>query len=54
MIYKIKQVYTMLFPKLKEDDKKLIEDNLEGVEREIFEAMHPYDKKHSVNVLKGV
>ncbi len=33
---------------------KLIEENLEGVEREIFEEMHPYDKKHSVNVLKGV
>ena len=27
---------------------------MEGVEREIFEEMHPYDKKHSVNVLKGV
>ena len=54
MIYKVKQVYTMIFSKLKEEDKKLIEENLEGVEREIFEEMHPYDKKHSVNVLKGV
>ena len=28
MIYKVKQVYTMIFSKLKEEDKKLIEEKL--------------------------
>ena len=54
MIYKIKQVYNIFFPKLKDEDLELIEINLEEAERKIFDEMHPYDKKHSINVLKGV
>lgn len=54
MIYRFKQIYTMLFPKLKYEDLVLITNNLDNTEREIFDAMHPYDQKHSVNVLKGV
>jgi len=54
MIYRFKQVYTMLLPKLKYEDLVLITNNIDGVERKIFDAMSAYDKKHSVNVLKGV
>lgn len=54
MIYRFKQVYTMLFPRLKYEDLVLITNNIDGVERQIFDAMSPYDKKHSVNVLKAV
>lgn len=54
MIYRFKQVYTMLFPKLKYEDLVLVSTNIDGVEREIFDTMSDYDKKHSVNVLKGV
>lgn len=54
MIYRFKQVYTMFFRKLKYEDLVLITNNIDGLERQIFDAMSPYDKKHSVNVLKGV
>lgn len=54
MIYRLKQVYTLLFPKLKYEDLVLITNNIDGEERKIFDAMSDYDKKHSVNVLKGV
>lgn len=54
MIYRFIQVYTMLFPKLKYEDLVLITNNIDGIERELFDAMSDYDKKHSVNVLKGV
>ncbi len=54
MIYRFKQVYTMLFPKIKEEELILVNEILEGFEKQLFDSMSDYDKKHSINVLKGV
>jgi hypothetical protein len=54
MIYKIKQVFNYLFPKLKENDISVIKNILNIEEQEVFFDMSLYDQKHSYNVLKGV
>ena len=54
MIYKIKQVFTYLFPKLKENDIMVVKNILNVEEQEVFFDMSFYDQKHSYNVLKGV
>lgn len=54
MIYKIKQVFTYLFPKLKENDIMIVKNILNVEEQGVFFDMSFYDQKHSYNVLKGV
>lgn len=54
MIFKIKQVFNHLFPKLKEEDIEIIKKNLSQEEQGYFFSMSQYDKKHSYNVFKGV
>lgn len=54
MIYKLKQIFNYLFPKLKENDIFVIKNILNEEEQNVFFEMNSYDQKHSYNVLKGV
>ncbi|TDT68104.1 HD domain-containing protein [Hypnocyclicus thermotrophus] len=52
MLYKLKQVLNIIYPKIREKDYQLVIKYLEPLELNIFNEMSTYDKKHSINILK--
>lgn len=54
MLNRIKQGINYFFPKIEDEDIKLVKATLNAKEYEIFDVMSKYDKSHSIKVLKGV
>lgn len=54
MLNRIKQGINYFFPKVEDEDIKLVKTTLNAKEYEIFDCMSRYDKSHSIKVLKGV
>lgn len=54
MFYRLKQVFNLIFPNIKEEDIEFAETYLKDAEKKYFEKMSAYDKRHSINVLKDI
>jgi len=54
MIYRIKQVFNYLFPRLKEKDIDIIKLHLKTEEQNIYFEQSAYDKKHSYTVFRKI